>query len=54
MTENDVRPDEAVRTPEHEIDPPPIMKTWRRFYALVLAVLVLDIALFILVTRVFS
>lgn len=56
------RPDEpnerpsdiAYRTTEVQIGPPPIMKTWRRFYGLVLAVLAFDVVVFWLVTRVFS
>ena len=46
--------DLGTRTPEHMIDPPPLMKTWRRFYGLVLFVLGVDILVFWIVTRVFS
>ena len=65
---NETRPDEGagrtpegtapsnvgVRTPEHMIDPPPIMSSWRRFYGLVLFILAADVVVFWVVTRVFS
>ena len=35
-------------------EPPPIMKTWPRLYALVFLVLAGDIIFFYLVTRIFS
>jgi hypothetical protein len=54
MTDDSKKTDDLVRTPESEIGPPPIMRTWRRFYALVLAILAADVAVFIVVTRVFS
>lgn len=54
MPDNPMKTDDLVRTPESGIGPPPIMKTWRRLYALVLAILAADVALFIIVTRVFS
>jgi hypothetical protein len=54
-TDPDPRPsDIAYRTTESEIGPPPIMKTWRRLYALVIAVLIGDVVIFYLVTKVFS
>ncbi len=39
---------------ERNIEPPPILGTWPRLYALVLAVLAADILVFWLVTRFFS
>jgi hypothetical protein len=35
-------------------DPPPILGSWRNFYALVLGMLVLDIVMLYLFTRIFS
>ena len=37
-----------------EIPPPPILKTWRRLYAAVLAALAAEVALFYLFTRWFA
>lgn len=48
------RPAGSAPEPEHDIDPPPIMKTWPRLYGLVLAILMADILLFWIVTRVYS
>jgi hypothetical protein len=35
-------------------EPPPILKTWRRLYALVAGVLVAEIAIFYLFTKAFE
>lgn len=54
---SDLRPPNSelgTRTPEHMIEPPPIMKSWRRFYGLVILVLAADVVVFWVVTRVFS
>ena len=45
-----IKPDEPVFKEEH----PPVFKTWRRLYLIVLGNLILLIGLFYLVTRIFS